>query len=211
MKVSYCGIDIEKFSYSPPRARGNEPFTIVSSERLVEKKGFEYLIDACKLLVGRINFRCIIGGNGDLLDNLNERISELELTEFVTVTGETLLQEDIPDFMHGGHCYCLPCVWASDNDVDGLPQMLMEAMACGLPFISTHLVGIPDLVIDHQTGLLLEPNNSELIANAIENLYQNPDLCSSLAQNSREIIVEKFNLINSVDPLINEFNKRIPQ
>jgi glycosyltransferase involved in cell wall biosynthesis len=58
--------------------------------------------------------------------------------------------------MHGGDVYVLPCVWAADNDVDGLPQMLMEAMACGLPAVSTRLVGIPDLIRDGETGVLVE-------------------------------------------------------
>lgn len=211
LKISYCGINVEKFAYRPPRIRGEKPFTIISSGRLVGKKGFEYLIDACKLLEGRIEFQCIIGGSGELFDSLNDRISRLGLKELVTVTGEALLQENIPDFMSDGDCYCLPCVWASDNDVDGLPQMLMEAMACGLPVISTRLVGIPDLVIDQQTGILLEPNNSEAIADAIENLYRNPELCSSLSKKGRDMVVDKFNLETSVEPLIQEFRKRLPQ
>jgi len=111
--------------------------------------------------------------------------------------------------MHQGDCYCLPCVWASDNDVDGLPQMLMEAMACGLPSISTRLVGIPDLVINDRTGVLLEPNDAEAIAEAIRYLHDNSDVADRLAREGRQHVVEKFNLENSVEPLIAQFRKRL--
>ncbi len=209
LKISYCGIDVEQFSPRPPHLHEDSGFTIVSSGRLVEKKGFEYLIDACELLKGRFEFRCIIAGSGELESSLNQRIQRLGLEDFVTVTGKPLLQEEITEFMHQGDCYCLPCVWASDNDVDGLPQMLMEAMACGLPTISTRLVGIPDLVIHGQTGILLEPNDAEAIASATEELYKHPAIRRELAIKGREMVVEKFNLKTCVEPLISEFKLRV--
>ncbi|MDC1287711.1 glycosyltransferase, partial [Gammaproteobacteria bacterium] len=173
LRLGYCGIDLDRFSFREPHLNKNEIFTILSSGRLVEKKGFNYLIDACKLLEDRIDFKCIIAGSGELEDVLNRQIKEFGLGDRVIVTGKPLMQEEISDFMHSGDCYCLPCVWASDNDVDGLPQTLMEAMACGLPSVSTRLVGIPDLVIDNQTGILLEPDDAEAIAGAIRYLHDN--------------------------------------
>ena len=207
--IGYCGINVSSFAPKPNTVMTDKPFTILSSGRLVEKKGFEYLIEACKFLEGRFDYQCIIGGSGGLESHLKKRIDDLGLQETVKVTGEALLQENIPDFMHQGDCYCLPCVWASDNDVDGLPQMLMEAMACGLPVISTRLVGIPDLVKDRQTGLLLESIDAEAIANAIEVLYLNPELRQDLSTKGRELVMEKFNLETCVEPLIGEFQKRL--
>jgi colanic acid/amylovoran biosynthesis glycosyltransferase len=81
--------------------------------------------------------------------------------------------------MHGGDVYVLPCVWAADNDVDGLPQMLMEAMACGLPAISTRLVGIPDLIRDGETGLLVEANDAAGLADAIARLMHDRELAAA--------------------------------
>lgn len=207
--ISYCGIDVTQFAPKENLEQGNGPFRILSSGRLVEKKGFDYLIDACALLKDRIDFECVIGGSGELEAALKKQISERGLNDLVTITGTPLLQEKIPEFMHTGDCYCLPCVWASDNDVDGLPQMLMEAMACGLPAISTRLVGIPDLVIDDQTGILLEPNDSTAIANAILYLHDNPAERSRLAVAGRQHVVDKFKLETSVEPLIREFRKRL--
>ena len=209
MQIVYCGIDVERFSYRPPREPGKEPFTILASGRLVEKKGFSYLINACALLVERMDFRCIIAGSGPLQDSLNRQIRKLGLQDKVEVTGKPINQEDLSDFMHSGDCYCLPCVWASDNDVDGLPQMLMEAMACGLPVISTRLVGIPDLVIDQQTGILIEPNDVDAIADAIEAIHSSPAMGKELSTNGRALVEKNFNLETCLEPLINEFKQRV--
>ena len=84
--------------------------------------------------------------------------------------------------MDAGDVYCLPCVWAADNDVDGLPQMLMEAMACGLPAVSTRLVGIPDLIRDGDTGLLVDPNDAQALADALMRLGQDDDACPRLGR-----------------------------
>src|SRR5207245_3142217 len=125
------------------------------------------------------------------------------------LTGQEIKQEDIPAFMHTGDIYCLPCVWSEDGDVDGLPQMLMEAMACGLPAISTRLVGIPDLCIHEKTGLLVEPGNVQQIADAIIRLHGYPDEAQRLAREARRWIAEKFDLATSLDPLIALFRARL--
>ena len=183
---------------------------IRSSGRLVEKKGFEYLIDACKVLADRgTAFECVIGGSGPLEQTLRSQVEELDLRDRITITGEALKQERIPEFMHSGDVYVLPCVWASDNDVDGLPQMLMEAMACGLPAISTRLVGIPDLIIHERTGLLVEPNDAVALAEAISRLGEDHDLASSLARAGREHVLESFDISNCLEPLIREFRVKL--
>ncbi len=209
LKIVYCGINVDLFTPKTTENTDERTFTVISSGRLVEKKGFEYLIDACKLLQGRFEFNCLIAGSGELEENLRQRIRDLQIDDTVKVTGEELLQEEITELMHGGDCYCLPCVWATDDDVDGLPQMLMEAMACGLPVISTRLVGIPDLIIDRESGLLVEPNNAEEVADAIEYLYRNRQERNDLAMKGRQLIVEKFNLETCLEPLLAEFRKRL--
>jgi glycosyltransferase involved in cell wall biosynthesis len=156
-----------------------------------------------------LDFHCTIAGSGPLKQSLQQLIDSLGLADRVKLTGTEIKQEEIPAFMAGGDVYCLPCVWASDNDVDGLPQMLMEAMACGLPAISTRLVGIPDLVIDGRTGLLVEPNNVEQLADAIEKLHRDPDLAARLVRGADEHLRETFDLTRSLDPLIDQFRQRL--
>ena len=209
LQIVYCGIDVEKM-FPSEEPRQDRPFTILSSGRLVEKKGFEYLIDACELLrrEGRA-FRCIIAGSGPLEATLRERVEQQNLGEFVQITGQALSQEAIPSFMHSGGAYVLACVWAKDGDVDGLPQMTMEAMACGLPAITTHLVGNPDLVVHEQTGLLVEPRDEKQLAKTIGRLMDEPQTATRLATAGRAWILKKFDIQTCLQPLIDRYRSRI--
>lgn len=206
LHIAYCGIDTSHFSPQQRHRVQGEPYRILASGRLVEKKGLTWLIRACGLLRDRgVNFLCTIGGNGELEAELRNEVKIAGLDQLIEITGKALKQEDIPAFMRGGDVYCLPCVWASDNDVDGLPQMLMEAMACGLPAVSTRLVGIPDLIIHEQTGLLVEPKNAEQLADALERLMQDPELAGNLARAGRQRVLDVFDLSVCLQPLIDQF------
>jgi glycosyltransferase involved in cell wall biosynthesis len=177
---------------------------------LVEKKGFSYLVDACRILADRgEKFECVIGGSGELELELRAQVERLGLADKVIVTGKALQQEKIIEFMHDGDVYVLPCVWASDDDVDGLPQMLMEAMACGLPAISTRLVGIPDLIRHEVTGLLVQPNDVVTLADAITRLMHDRTLGAQLADAGRHWVGERFDLKNCLDPLISRYKQKL--
>ena len=204
--IAYCGIDPSHFApRQGPRPDAVRP-RILSSGRLVEKKGFSYLIEACDILRARgLDFECVIAGNGPLEESLRALVKERKLEDRITITGEALMQEKLPEFMRSGDVYCLACVWASDNDVDGLPQMLMEAMACGLPVVSTRLVGIPDLVIDGETGLLAKPNDAAGLADALQRMIEDPALAQRLAAAGRKYVVEKFDLATCLNSLTERF------
>ena len=207
--LAYCGID-QSWFYPRAERPVTQLYRIVSSGRLVEKKGFTDLIEACQLLAQRGEaFECVIGGSGELEGELRAQVARLGLGERVRITGQTLIQEKIVEFMHQGDVYVLPCVWARDGDVDGLPQMLMEAMACGLPAISTRLVGIPDLVRHETTGLLVPPANPAALADAIARLMHDPALARRLAEQGRRWIAEQFDLRNSLEPLIKRYRQRL--
>jgi glycosyltransferase involved in cell wall biosynthesis len=140
---------------------------------------------------------------------LKEQVERLRLRDSVTVTGRAIKQEEIPEFMGTGDVYALPCVWASDNDVDGLPQMLMEAMACGLPVVSTRLVGIPDLVHHEKTGLLVEPNDAHQLADALQRLAEEPGLGEQLAAAGRQQVLESFDIATSLEPLVRRYRAHL--
>jgi glycosyltransferase involved in cell wall biosynthesis len=210
LTIVYCGIELDKFAPPSTSRPRDGKLRILSSGRLVAKKGFKDLIAACGIIADRgIDLECIIAGSGPLQQALQKQIDELKLTDRVKLTGQEIKQEDIPAFMHTGDIYCLPCIWAEDGDIDGLPQMLMEAMACGLPAISTRLVGIPDLCIHEKTGLLVEPGNLQQIAEAIIRLQRNPDEAQRLAREARRWIEQKFDLATSLDPLIALFRAKL--
>jgi glycosyltransferase involved in cell wall biosynthesis len=207
--VAYCGIDTRHFTpRRRPRDR-NRPWHILSSGRLVEKKGFSDLVRACAILHDRgLDFRCTIAGSGPDDAALRAQIRAAGLDGLVTMTGKALKQEDIPAFMETGDVYALPCVWASDNDVDGLPQMLMEAMACGLPAVSTRLVGIPDLIRDGETGLLVAPNDPGALADALQRLEACDDLADRLSTAGYGHLVTTFDLDRCLDPLLDRFRQK---
>jgi len=206
----YCGIDVTHFSPKPPSVPGDGVAHIVSSGRLVEKKGFLYLVEACRILAARgVPFRCTIGGNGPQEAEIRQRIAQHGLGEQVVLTGKALTQEELPAFLQAADIYTLPCVWAQDGDVDGLPQMLMEAMACGVPAVSTDLVGIPDLIINGKTGLLVQPNDAEGLADALQDLIQHPQKGREMAVAGRDIILQKFEINQALKPLVALFQKQL--
>lgn len=204
--IAYCGIDTSLFTPSDTPRDADAPFHILSSGRLVEKKGFAVLIEACRLLKERgTDVRCTIVGSGPLEDDLRAAVHDAELDEAVTLTGKPIAQEDLPDFMASGDVYCLPCVWAKDNDVDGLPMMLMEATACGLPAVSTRLVGIPDLIRDGETGLLVNPEDAAALADALQRLAGDRALGARLAKAGRTHVLDRFNIETCLEPLVSRY------
>lgn len=210
LRIAYCGIDTTHFVPNRRLRATEEPLHILSSGRLVEKKGFSILVEACRILKMRgYPFHCTIGGSGPDEEMLRGLIKEFDLEAEVSLTGQALKQEDIPTFMHSGDVYTLPCVWASDNDVDGLPQMLMEAMACGLPAVSTRLVGIPDLVVDGETGLLVDPGDASALADALQKLGDEEALAQKLAEAGHRRVKKVFDIHICLEPLLNEFRSAL--
>ncbi len=210
--IAYCGLDLSLFSVKPPRARAaDEPYHILSAGRLVDKKGFDVFIRAIGILKGRgLNVRATLEGSGPLESKLRGQIAEEGLGDIITMTGTAIKQEDIPAFMEGGDVFTLHCVWAPDNDVDGLPQMLMEAMACGRPSVSTRIVGIPDLVIHEKTGLLVEPDdNAEALADALQRLLEDPAFSAELVRNAEAHLKKTFDLTHCLDTLLEHFRSHL--
>jgi glycosyltransferase involved in cell wall biosynthesis len=195
----------------------NQPFTILSAGRLIGKKGFPVLLDAIKILKDRnlhtqswatgrpAGIRCILAGSGPDEAVLREKIASLGIGDIVTMTGQALQQEKIPAYMHGGDVFVLACVWAEDGDVDGLPQLTMEAMGCGVPAITTRLVGNPDLVLHDDTGLLVKPGSASELADALERMMREPATRERFAQAGRERVLRVFDIRQSLNPLLERY------
>ncbi len=146
------GLPLEKFPFSEPL--GREPL-ILAVGRLVEKKGFAELIQACDLLKAKgRQFRCEIAGGGELMEELSNLIQDLGLTDCVRLLGPQP-QGEIRRKLHIAALLAEPCVVAADQDRDGLPTILLEAMAMGTPCISTDVTGVPEVLYDGETGLFV--------------------------------------------------------
>ncbi len=210
LKIVYCGIDITHFTAreGAGAARSGGPVHLVSSGRLVEKKGFLVLVEACALLVSRgVDFRCTIGGNGPQEQEIRELIKARGLGDRIVVTGKPLTQEELPAFMNAGDIYALPCVWAGDGDVDGLPQMLMEAMACGLPrgFDPRD----PRSHRRRPLGPARRDGRCPSVGRRPRRLIKDPELSRRIADEGARVVREKFEIDTALQPVIRLFKERL--
>lgn len=149
--------------------------------RLVEKKGVDVLIRALALLRARGHeLELSIAGDGPLRGELEALVAELGLGDSVHFAGN-LAHADVREWMHDLDMFVLACKPDVNGDMDGIPVVLMEAMSQQVPVVSTRLSGIPELVIDGETGLLAEPGDPAGLADRIEHLLAMPALGQSLA------------------------------
>ena len=185
----YNGLDLRRFPYASPGAR---PRTVVAVGRLVEKKGFADLVDALALLAreGR-TVPCRIAGEGPLAGELGARISARGLDGSVTLTGP-LTQAEIRALVQSSAVLAAPCVVGEDGNRDGLPTVLLEALALGTPAVATPVTGIPELVRHEETGLLVGERDPAALAAALARLLDDRDLADRLARAGRELIEAEF-------------------
>lgn len=184
------GIDMVRFS--PPRQQPDGPFRLLTVARLVEKKGISILIEACRILRQRgLEFRCDIIGKGALRAALERMIRDSDLADRVRLLGP-LPQQEIMRHYHAAHLVVLPCIVAPDGNRDGLPVSIVEALACGVPVISTPVTGIPEAVHDGINGLIVPEGDATGLADAIEKVMRDPGLYSRLRSAARPSVVEAF-------------------
>lgn len=191
VKRIYNGLDLNDFPFQSPVER---PPHIISVGRLVEKKGFGDLIEACAILSRRNQwFSCSIIGTGELEDELREQIVRLKLESTVKLLGPRP-QADVIEAVGDAAVFAAPCVVARDANRDGLPTVLLEAMALGTPCISTDVTGIPEVVHHDHTGLVTPQRDPAALADAIERLLEDHDLRVRLATAARKTIEADFDI-----------------
>lgn len=202
----YNGMDLRKFPYQPFTQNNRH---ILSVGRLVAKKGFSVLLDALAILKQReVSMHCTLVGDGGLHGQLLEQIERLNIQDVVDMVGP-MPQPEIIKFMKSANMMIAPSVISEDGDRDGLPTVLLESMALGTPVISTQVAGIPELVQDGVTGLCVPPNDPEALADAIERLLDDPELCKTLSLNSRALIESEYDEDKNVAVLQQLFSAAI--
>jgi glycosyltransferase involved in cell wall biosynthesis len=191
-----CGVDTERFQ--PASAIGLMPETplIVCVARQVTVKNLGLLLDACSLLAMRgTNFRCVLVGDGPCRGELEEKRARLGLGGFVQMPGAAE-QADVLKWWQRASIGVL----TSDNE--GMPVSLMEAAACGVPVAATAVGGVPELVADGATGLLVPPNDAGALTAALERLLGEPGLRTRLGTAARQRAEKKFSVRRQVDQLL---------
>jgi colanic acid/amylovoran biosynthesis glycosyltransferase len=182
--------------------------TIIAVGRLIDKKGFADLIQACRLLVERgKSFRCQIFGEGPLEEKLCRQIEELKLQNCVELPGSKP-QHEIRKYLAAGTVFVLPSVIDPEGGRDNLPTVIMEAMATGLPVVSTEIGGIPEMVIDNETGLLVFAGDADGLADAIEKVIVDLSFARRLGENGYRRAVDLFSIEKNVRELLGAITTR---
>ncbi|MCG3163164.1 MAG: D-inositol-3-phosphate glycosyltransferase [Acidobacteria bacterium] len=197
----YHGLDTRQFA---PRAaeENSEPPLLLSVGRMVEKKGFHFLVEACRLLKDRgYRFQCqIVGGAGAAAQRVASLIHELELEDAVKLR-PAVTQEELRLIYQRATLFTLPCQITENDDRDGIPNVLVEAMAMGLPVVSTNISGIPELIEHGVSGLLAPQKDARALADAIAELLDSPAVRRKLGAAAREKVCRLFDAEANIQKL----------
>ncbi len=196
------GIDPKRFRPAPHPA-GTPPL-VLAVGRLVETKGFHVLVAACARLrqEGR-DCRCLIVGEGPEEECLRRLVADLGLDDRVELPGRLQPEALLPIFRSADLLAMPSCI--RQHDQDGIPTVLIEALAMEIPVVATRVSGIPELVRDGATGLLVDPDDPAALAAALARLLADPGLGRRLAAAGRKLVVAEFNSQRSAARLLELF------
>ena len=194
----YNGLDLAEFG----RAEfSSTPPLIIAVGRLISKKGFGDLVRSCALLAERGKlFRCEIIGEGPLHSDLLQQIDALSLQNNVVLAGAKP-QTQLRRRLAAANVFVLPSVVDPDGGMDNLPTVIMEAMATGLPVVSTNIGGIPEMVIENETGFLVQPGDTAAMADAIQTVISDRSSTARLGHSGYERARGLFSIENNVREL----------
>ena len=196
VRLVYHGIDLQTFAASAPQSQPvvGRRARILAVGRLVPKKGHEDLIAACAALRDwGVEFDCEIVGSGPLRDALAAEVRRHDLADRVVLSG-AMTHRELIDRYRGAELFVLAPRIADDGDRDGIPNVIAEAMAVGVPVVATDVSGIPELVRHEQTGLLAPSRDPTALAAAMLRLLQDRVLARELARRARALLARQFDL-----------------
>lgn len=199
--IHRVGIDCSKFAFTPRQPAKDGTFKILTIARLVEKKGVEYGIRAvANLIKSGINIQYNIVGNGPLIKELQQLIQKINVSNNVKILGWKE-QKEVIQLLDSNHIFLAPSITSQKGDQEGIPTVIMEAMAMGLPVVSTYHSGIPELIEDGVSGFLVPERDVDNLTEKLGYLVAHPDLWSNMGQAGRAFIEENYN--------IDKLNKRL--
>lgn len=204
--INYHGVNLSKFKRDRKKSKKSEDskISILSVGSLLKCKGFDILIDACEtLLQNNLNFHCTIVGGGPLKDQLTKQIENSNLINNVTITGN-LTQEELLPYFKTADVFALPVRleihW-------GIPNVLIEAIASGVPVITTNLPSISELIQDGRTGFVIPEKNPKLLAEKITEIVKNPHLHKTIVDNAYQVVNSNFDRSKNAANLVHLFQK----
>ena len=199
------GLDLSEFEFRSPQAPTEEVPLVLAVARLVAKKGLSHLLGAVDILQQRgRSVRVEIIGDGPLRGALETQLRSLGLEDTTKLLGAQP-HEKVRLAYRRASLFVLPCTVAENGDRDGIPNVLLEAMASGVPVISTEISGVPELIESERDGLLVPPNNPAALADAMERVLASAELGDRLARAARAKIEARFSLEHGTAELVAAF------
>lgn len=189
------GIDLKIFNNSSHPAANPDSICVLFAGRFTPKKGLHTLIEAvsrCRQRDFHVKLQLI--GSGEMLATLQHYVQLYKLEDYVDWLGWQS-QPRLAQYMRSAHIFCHPSETAPDGDMEGIPNVIKEAMAMQLPVISTSHAGIPELVIHEQTGLLVIPADAEALSVAIGHLIEAPEKRFELGEAAREFVIQHYDIV----------------
>lgn len=204
--VVRMGIDSDKFASL--KTEGNIK-KILSVGRLIEKKGFEYAIEAVAQLEKKYHeIEYTIIGSGPLEPELRAQIKRHKLENKIKIKSGISNEKLLKEYKKAG-LFILPCIQAKDGDMDGIPVVLMEAMAMEKPVISTRISGIPELIQNGQNGFLVDQKDPKSLASIIDKIFSGKIDLEMIVKNARNTVIESFNIKEQVEHMNRIFEEVI--
>ncbi|HJT78811.1 MAG TPA: glycosyltransferase, partial [Gemmataceae bacterium] len=210
VRVVYLGVDTKRFAPRPPGAEA-APVRLIAVGSLIEQKGHVILLRACKLLAERgCRFTCGIIGDGEKRGVIERERARLGMAGHVELLGN-LPHDEVLRRLRAAQVFVLPCIdlRGQGEHVDGIPVALMEAMAEGLPTVSTAISGIPELIEDGVSGLLVPEKDEVRLAEALKRLIDDGELRARLGREARRRVEERFELGANVKQLVQLYREAL--
>jgi colanic acid/amylovoran biosynthesis glycosyltransferase len=194
IRVLPLGVELPKFQFTPRIRQPHKPVNILTVARLIPKKGHEYALKSLAPLIKHYpDIHYTIAGDGPLRNALMSLVAELNLHNHVTFTG-AVDQSEVIALCKKAHLFLLPSGTDEHGEEEGTPTVLLEAQAMGLPVISTRHSGIPEIVRDHQSGLLVPEKNIEALTAAIKTLLETPQSWGRMGEAGRRFVEQHHDI-----------------
>jgi len=193
VQVVYNSVDFDEFPLRTPMDEAVPP-VVLAVARLDPKKGFDVLLLACSILLRRgVDFRCVVVGDGAERKRLLAMRQSLQLENHVEMPGKLSFGQ-VKSWLYRAAVFAMPSVVTPEGETDGLPTVVIEAMASSLPIVGTWTAGIPEAVHEQVNGFLVPPNAPELFADRVQFLLATPDLRARFGTEGRRLAEMHFDL-----------------
>lgn len=201
-RVLYSSINCDQFAFKSRTIKKGATIELISVSRLVEKKGIEYTIRALAEVVKtdpKVHYTIV--GDGPIKEQLQSLINSLRMQKYITMVGAQS-NEKIPTFLHRAHIFVLSSITAKDGDQEGIANALKEAMATGMPVLSTKTAGNAELVENGVSGFLVDEKDAHALAIKIRYFIRNPTTISQMGRSGRQVVQERFHIPRVMDQFI---------